>query len=394
MSQGLLSGVLILDLTQMLSGPYASLLLADLGARVIKIEDPEKGDRIRGMGPHFNHGESTYFLAVNRSKESVCLDLRLENDREIFYKLVEKADVVLDNFRPRVLEKLGLQYDLLKERNPRIIQLSLSAFGQTGPYREAPAFDLILQALSGAMSVTGEPGRDPVRLGLPMGDLAGGVFSALAIAGALYKREHTGEGSRIDVSLLDCMVSLLTYMAGYYWHSGIVPGPIGSGHQTVVPYQAFATKTIHIVIAVFVDKFWRSLCEVSDLRKIADDPRFDTNLKRLEHKDILIPILQNRFLQRSGEEWLEKLTKAEVPCAPVNTLDRVLTDPQVFHREMVAEVNHPKCGKLKVLGNPIIVEGETRTYQPAPLLGEHTEKVLKELLGSDWKSSDLENIGS
>ena len=388
MSDNLLSGAVVLDLTQMLSGPYASLLLADLGARVIKIEDPGTGDRIRGMGPHFNQGESAYFLAVNRSKESVCLDLRQEKDRETFYKLVEKADVVLDNFRPRVLEKLGLEYEILKARNPRIIQLSLSAFGQTGPYREAPAFDLTLQALSGAMSVTGEPGRDPVRLGLPMGDLAGGTFAAMAISAALYRREKSGEGCRIDVSLLDCMVSLLTYMAGYYWHSGIVPGPIGSGHQSVVPYQAFKTGTIYIIIAVFVEKFWKALCEVLGLPEIAEDPRFNSNLQRLKNKEVLIPMLQDCFLQKPGEEWLEKLTAAEVPCAPVNTLDRVLSDPQVVHRGMVSEVDHPKCGKLKVLGNPIIIEGLERTYSPAPLLGEHTHIVLKELLGISCESSD------
>jgi crotonobetainyl-CoA:carnitine CoA-transferase CaiB-like acyl-CoA transferase len=388
MPRELLSGAVVLDLTQMLSGPYASLLLADLGARVIKIEDPGTGDRIRGMGPHFNQGESAYFLAVNRNKESVCLDLRKEKDREIFYRLVEKADVVLDNFRPRVLQKLGLEYEILKKRNPKIIHLSLSAFGQDGPYRESPAFDLTLQALSGAMSVTGEPGGDPVRLGLPMGDLAGGTFAALAVAAALFHREKTGEGCRIDISLLDSMVSLLTYMAGYYWHSGDIPGPIGSGHQTVVPYQAFRTKTFHIVIAVFVEKFWRALCEVLGIPEIADDPRFNSNLNRLQNKDILIPVLQERFLTRSGEDWLQKLTAAEVPCAPVNTLDRVLNDPQVLYRGMVAEVDHPKCGRLKVLGNPFIVRGVKRTYKPAPLLGEHTRSVLAELLGDECVSED------
>lgn len=388
MMRGLLSGTIVLDLTQMLSGPYTSMLLADLGARVIKIEDPEGGDRIRNMGPHFNQGESAYFLAVNRSKESVCLNLRGDKDREIFYRLVEKADVVLDNFRPRVLKKLGLEYRTLKGHNPRIIQLSLSAFGQTGPYKEAPAFDLTLQALSGAMSVTGEPGRNPVRMGLPMGDLAGGTFAALAISAALYHRERTGQGCRIDVALLDCMVSLLTYMAGYYWHSGVVPGPIGSGHQSVVPYQAFCTRTIRIIIAVFVEKFWKALCYVLEMPDIADDPRFNSNLQRLKHKEVLLPILQDRFLQRSGEEWLEKLTKAEIPCAPVNTLDRALSDPQVLHRGMVEEVDHPKCGRLKILGNPIIVEKMKRQYSPAPLLGEHTDKVLKDLLGGAWKSGD------
>ncbi|MFH1861614.1 MAG: CoA transferase [bacterium] len=388
MRQGLLSGVIVLDSTQMLSGPYASLLLADLGARVIKIEDPEGGDRIRNMGPHFNQGESAYFTAVNRSKESVCLDLRKTKDRELFYKLVEKADVVMDNFRPRVLEKLGLQYEILKARNPRIIQLSLSAFGQTGPYRELPAFDLSLQALSGAMSVTGEPGRDPVRLGLPMGDLAGGTFAALAISAALYQRERTGEGCCIDISLLDCMVSLLTYMAGYYWHSGVVPGPVGSGHQTVVPYQAFATKTIHIIIAIFVEKFWKALCEVLALPHLADDPRFESNLDRLKYKDKLIPMLQRRFLQKPGELWLEELNRAEIPCAPVSTLDRVLADPQVLHRGMVAEVEHAKCGAMKVLGNPIIVSGQERSYFAAPLLGEHTSHVLQEFLGITCESAD------
>ena len=250
----LLEGIRIIDLTRMLSGPYATSILADSGAEVIKVETPGGGDPMREMCPRLPNGTSAYFVSINRNKKSLTLNLKSPQALPIFRKLVQVSDGVIDNFRPGVMEKLNLDYLRLKEVNPKIISCSITAFGESGPYRDFPAFDLILQALSGAMSITGEPGRTPVRMGIPMGDLAGALFAAQGVASALFKRERTGKGCRISVSLLDAMVHLLTYVAQYFFVDGKVPGPIGSGHQTVVPYQAFKTRDIHIVVAVFVER--------------------------------------------------------------------------------------------------------------------------------------------
>src|SRR5262249_7170323 len=253
----LFDGVRVLDLSRMLAGPYGSMLLADLGAEVIKIEEPDGGDPRRAMGPPFlPDGESAYFLAINRNKKSLALDITTDEGRQVFSDLVRRADVVWENFRPGVMRRLGCDYESLAALNPRVILCSISAYGQDGPYREWPAFDLALQAMGGAMSVTGEPGGRPVRMGLPMGDLAGGMFGAFAVAGALYRRERTGRGEHLDLSLLDCQVSLLTYMAQYFWTNGQAPRPMGSGHASVVPYQALATRDGHLIVAVFAQKVW------------------------------------------------------------------------------------------------------------------------------------------
>ena len=378
----MLSGVRIIDLTQMLAGPYGSMLLADLGAEVIKIEDPHGGDPTRQIGPPFIEGESGYFIGVNRNKRSVALDLRKEQGRRVLYDLVKVSDVVFNNFRPGAMERLGCDYDTLKAINPQLIYCSLTGFGETGPYRDRPAFDLAIQAISGAMSITGEPYRPPVRMGIPMGDLGGSLFCALAISSALYAREKTGEGRLIDVGLMDCMVSLLTYVGQYYLLGGSVPGPIGSAHQSVVPYQAFATEDIYIVVAVFVEKFWQGFCEVLGLDELTDDPRFEDNDKRRQYREELIPILEDVFRKRPGDEWLRLLSEAGVPCSPINTLDRVFSEPQVAARDMVMETDHPTAGKLRSIGNPVKASppGE-ESRAPAPLLGQHTEEVLKDILG-------------
>ncbi|MBI2369882.1 MAG: CoA transferase [Deltaproteobacteria bacterium] len=380
MMGGLLSGVRVLDLTRMLAGPYGSLLLADLGAEVIKIEEPREGDGTRLMGPRAG-GESAYFVSINRNKKSLTLNLKDDRGRAIFYELVRRADVVYDNFRPGILERLQCDYATLKRVNPRIIACSVSAFGQDGPYKDLPAFDLILQAMGGAMSITGEPGRPPVRMGIPLGDLAGGMFAAFAITAALYRRQLTGQGERIDLSLLDCQVSLLTYVAQYYLVTGEVPGPIGSAHQSVVPYQAFRTRDIDIVVAIFVEKFWERLCRILGRPELARDPRFETNAGRLEHKAELLPILEQAFLERTGDEWIEILWKEEIPAAPINTVDRVLADPQVRQRQMVVEVNHPAAGgALRMVGNPVkVTEAEEAGYAPSPTLGAHTDDILRSL---------------
>ncbi|MBI5966573.1 MAG: CoA transferase [Deltaproteobacteria bacterium] len=387
--KSLLSGVRILDLSRVLAGPYGTLLLGDLGAEVIKIEDPNEGDPTRNITPQKVKGEDPYFLGLNRNKKSITLKLTTLQGKEIFHRLVKICDVVYDNFRPDVLEKLGADYETLKKVNPRIISCSVSGFGHTGPMQNRPAFDLTLQARGGAMSVTGEPGRPPVRLGLPMGDLAGGMFAAYAISAALFHREKTGKGMKIDISLLDCQVSLLTYMAQYYFFNGIVPGPIGSGHQSIVPYQAFKTQDIWIVVAVFVEKFWPKFCKVLGLENLISDPRFDRNKNRHQNKAILIPLLEEAILKWKGDDLLKRLDEEDVPAAPVNTLDRILSDPQILSRNMVVEIDHSQVGNFKSVGNPVKVSlSPEDKFQPPPLLGQHNELVYCGMLG--YSPADLQ----
>lgn len=385
----LLDGVRVLDLSRMLAGPYGSMLLADMGAEVIKIEDPDGGDPMRMMGPPFlAGGESAYFLSINRSKKSVALDLSRAEGRAVFLDLVRVADVVWENFRPGVLDRLGCAYADLVAVNPRIVVCSISAYGQEGPYREWPAFDLAVQAMGGAMSLTGEPGGRPARMGLPMGDLAGGMFGALAVAGALVRRAATGAGAHIDLSLLDCQVSLLTYLAQYFWADGKVPGPQGSGHASVVPYQAVATSDGHLIVAVFAEKFWAGFCAAAGRPEWERDPRFATNRDRVANRDALVPLLEAQFALRSTGQWLERLQAEGVPAAPIQSIDRVLADPQITRRRMVVPMQHPRQGVVPTVGSPIKVDGnmELEVTSP-PGLGEHTEAVLGGLL--DYSTEHL-----
>src|SRR5262245_774820 len=380
----LLEGVRVLDLSRMLAGPYGSMLLAELGAEVIKIEEPQGGDPMRAMGPPFlgPDRESAYFLSINRNKKSMALDLETPEGREVFHDLCRVADVVWENFRPGVMNRLGCAPETLRRLNPRLVVCSISAFGQKGPYREWPAFDLALQAMGGGMSLTGEAGGAPARMGLPMGDLAGGMFGALAVASALFRRAQTGEGAHFDLSLLDCQVSLLTYVAQYYWADGRVPGRVGSGHASVVPYQAFATRDGHVVVAVFAEELWRGFCEAIERPELATDPRFDSNPKRVERRDELVPTLEALFPARTTAEWLDRMQRQGVPAAPINTVDRVVSDPQVRLRGMVVDLEHPTLGKLRTLGTPVKADGAA-PFRPAPprALGEDTDAVLRELLG-------------
>jgi formyl-CoA transferase/CoA:oxalate CoA-transferase len=387
----LLHGVRVLDLSRMLAGPYGSMLLADLGAEVIKVEEPRGGDPMRAMGPPFlgPDRESAYFLSINRNKKSVALDLEAPEGREVFHDLCRVADVVWENFRPGVMARLGCAPETLRQLNPRLVVCSISAFGQEGPYREWPAFDLALQAMGGGMSLTGEAGRPPARMGLPMGDLAGGMFGALAVASALFRRAQTGEGAHFDLSLLDCQVSLLTYVAQYFWADGRVPGRVGSGHTSVVPYQAFPTRDGHVVVAVFAEKFWAGFCRAIERPELVGDPRFDSNLKRVGHRAELVPVLEAVFPARTTVEWLTRMQQEGVPAAPINTVDRVVSDPQVRLREMVVDLDHPTLGTLRTLGTPVKVEGAPPFRPgPPPALGEHTEPILRELLGYPMERID------
>ena len=387
----LLEGLRVLDLSRMLAGPYGSMLLADMGAEVIKIEEPEGGDPMRVMGPPFlPDGESAYFLSINRNKKSIALDLTTPAGRDVFLDLARAADVVWENFRPGVLTRLGCDYAALTRVNPRLVLCSISAYGQNGPYRDWPAFDLALQAMSGAMSVTGEPGGRPIRMGLPMGDLAGGMFGAFAVVAALVRRQTTGQGTHVDLSLLDCQVSLLTYMAQYYWADGRVPGPQGSGHASVVPYQAIATRDGHLIIAVFAEKFWHGFCVAVGHPEWECDPRFAGNRDRVANRQTLMELVEAALATRTTDDWLSRLQAEGVPAAPILGVDRVLVDPQIKHRQMVVEMQHPRHGATPTLGTPIKADGEmSLDVTPPPRLGEHTEALLR---GLDYDTARIDAL--
>jgi crotonobetainyl-CoA:carnitine CoA-transferase CaiB-like acyl-CoA transferase len=375
-----LSDVRILDLTLIMAGPYCTMILGDLGAEVIKVEKPGEGEAGRGMPPHFFEGESAYFIALNRNKKSMTLDLKSEKGKEIFYELAKKSDVVVDNFRPGVMKKLGIDFDSLKKINPRIICCSISGYGQTGPFRDRPAFDLVVQARGGIMSYTGEPGQMPVRMGAPMGDLGGGLFASQGILAALYQRERTGRGQSIDIGLVDCQTSLLTYRGQYYLIAGDIAEAVGSGHVSAHPIKAFHTKTFDIVIDANTENIFADLCGAIGAPDMCKDPRFCTRPKRLENKKELYEILEKVFLEKTGEEWLELLEK-KIPIAPINTVDKALSDPQTLHRNMVVEIDYEKGKGIKVLGNPIkMSEIDQGVFTRPPRLGEQTEEILTTLL--------------
>jgi len=390
-SSGPLRGVRIIDLSMMLAGPSGSMLMGDLGAEIIKVE-PLDGDETRVSPPHFYaENMSAYYWSINRNKKSVVINLKSPEGRQVLYDLVAKADVVYDNYRPGVLERLQIDYETLKKYNPQIICCSISTYGYTGPYRDRPGYDLIVQAVSGGMSITGEPGGSPVRAGIPIGDLVGGLLGVHGVLAAYIHRQKTGEGQRLEVSLLDGQVYLLTYIAQYYYHSGKVPGPIGAGHQSLVVYQAFKTKDIRIVIVAHQDHHFQRLCKALGKPEWAEDPRFNSRVKRLENKSLLIPMMEAHLMTRPGDEWLEKIHQAGVPAGPINTLDRVLSDPQVLSREMIQETDGPGKEKIKILGNPLKFDKTpVDTFTRPPRLGENTREVLANLLG--YSSEKIESL--
>jgi crotonobetainyl-CoA:carnitine CoA-transferase CaiB-like acyl-CoA transferase len=381
-SSGPLKGVRVIDLSMMLAGPSGSMLMGDLGAEIIKIE-PMDGDETR-VGPPYFYAEnmSAYYWSINRNKKSVVINLKSPEGRQVLYDLVAKSDVVYDNYRPGVLERLQIDYETLKKYNPQIICCSISTYGYDGPYRDRPGYDLIVQAVSGGMSITGEPGGSPVRAGIPLGDLVGGLLGVHGVLAAYIHRQKTGEGQRLEVSLLDGQVYLLTYIAQYYFHSGRVPGPIGAGHQSLVVYQAFKTKDIQIVIVAHQDHHFQRLCKAIGKPEWAEDPRFNNRTKRLENKSQLIPMMEAHLMTRPGDEWLEAIHQAGVPAGPINTLDRVLSDPQVLSRDMIQETDGPGKEKIKILGNPLKFDKTpVDTFTRPPRLGENTREILSSILG-------------
>jgi len=375
-----LQGVRILELGQIIAGTYGCQVLSDLGAEVIKIETPD-GDlgRIPSVAPH--KGISTLFLTLNRNKKSVVINLKTDEGRALYYDLVKVSDVVIDNFRAGVLERLKVGYSTLSAINPRIIQCSVTGFGTDGAYKDFPALDLVIQAISGYLAITGEPGRPPARVGIPLADLSGGIFSCKAILAALYQRERTGKGCRVETSMFDGMLNLLSYMGTHYLTTGELPKPQGTAHEFTVPWQAFAVKDGYVVIATRQENFWKKLCVVLEHPQLADDPRFATNPRRLENRTILVPLLEAIMRRKTAREWLQKLYAAEVPAAPVNNLDGAFSEPIVAEREMIVEYDHPEVGRVRMPGNPIKFDGIDKTISnPAPLLGEHTDAVLRDLL--------------
>ena len=390
-----LEGVRVLDFSQALAGPFAMRSLVDLGAEVIKVEQPGVGDLSRKLGPHFLGGESAYFMNVNRGKRGLTLDLGKPQGREVLYRLVGVSDVVFDAFRPRVLPRLGLDYDSLKRANPTIIACSLSGFGQEGPYVERPGFDGIVQAMGGGMSVTGKEGWPPVFMGYPVGDLVAGYVAALGIAAALVGRRDTGEGKRIDVSLLDVQIALQGHLGQFYLVSGEVPKPIGSSHPSNIPSGAYQASDgrwlqIHCPTQGFHEKLMDLMAaKVEGMQELPSDPRFATQNDRIGNREALDQVLSDAFRSRSREEWLELFVEWDIPGGPVNNIAEALADPQVQMRNMVVEIDHPVAGRYKTAGNPIKM-GDEETFQPPPTLGQHNEDLLVGLLG--YSSRELQAL--
>ena len=393
MSQGEppLRGLRVLDLTQFLAGPFCTQILADLGAEIIKIE-PQTGDPTRFLPPYFYKGESAYFLAINRSKQSVVLDLSIEPGRNVFYDLVKKADVLIEAFRPGVAKKLGADYDALKRVNPRIVYCSISGFGQDGPYATRPAYDMIVQALSGAMSLTGEIGGRPVRSGTPIGDLNAGQSAATAILAALWERERSRVGQAVDISMLDVQISMLSYLGEYYLISGDVPGLQGRGHMSIPTYNAFRARDGRdVLICANTERMWQQLCQALEIPELVSDSRFETNERRHANRAELEPILERAFAKYDCADLLKRFHEHGIPSAPVNSVAEALADPQIVHRSMVREVAHTLGGEIRVLGNPIkFSRSAENEFSSPPTLGQHTESVLRETLG--YTPTDIESL--
>jgi len=376
---GPLSGITIVDLSRILAGPYCTHLAAELGARVIKVETPQ-GDDARQYGP-FKNGKSTYFASINRGKESIALDLKSKDDRDIFERLLDKADVLVENFRPGTMERLGYGWDTLHPRYPRLIYAAASGFGHTGPYSHYPSYDMVVQGLGGIMSITGTPGGDLVRVGTSVGDLAGGLYTTIALNAALYHRERSGEATKIDVALFDCQLALLENAVMRYTTTGEIPGPMGARHPSITPFEAFATKDGHIIIAAGNDGLYVKLVQALGRSDLADNPLFTTNPLRNQHQAALKVEIEAVLQDGTTDHWIALLEKAGIPCGPVNNVAQALAHPQTEARNMLVEVDDPVTGPLKLAGNPLKLSAfpDPHTRPPAPDLDADRAKILKEL---------------
>jgi CoA:oxalate CoA-transferase len=372
------------------------MVLGDLGAEVIKVERPGVGDIGRGNAPVVN-GVSTYFLSLNRGKKSITLNLASQRGKELFIELVKKVDAVVQNFVPGTMEKLGLGYDNIKKHNPRVIYAACSGFGQTGPYAHKPAFDVIVQAMGGIMSITGEPGGPPVRPGVSLGDIAAGQFLAIAILAALQERHTSGEGQMIDLSMLDCQLAIQENAFVRYLATGEVPHALGTRHPVFTPFQVFPTKDGYIAVATMggVQDQWPLFCAVIDRVDLIDDEKFESGWQRAQSHDELEPVLNDAMKKRTTDEWIKAFEEVNIPCGPVNTIDRVAADPQVAYRDMIIELHHPGAGSFKVVNTPIkLSRTACKIEHSCPELGEHTDNILKGMLGlSDSEIISLRESG-
>lgn len=378
----LLSGIRVLDLTRVVSGPYATMQLGDLGAEIIKIEEPTNGDDSRAFGPPFIGGESAYFLSVNRNKHSVAIDLKSPSGKELLLSLVEVADVVVENFRPGTMERLGLGYEALKGRNASLIYCSITGFGSTGPDAQRPGYDLILQGESGIMDITGEPDGQPTKVGTSIGDMIAGLYAAQGILAALFKRQKTGEGHSIHVSMLDALASLLTFNAGIYYATGKSPTRRGNEHPTICPYETFKVSDGWINLGVANDKFWRLFCGVTGASNLEQDPRFASAPGRVANRAQLRPLVADILLNNTRSFWIKTLGEAGIPCGEIKTIAEVCEAGQLVSRGMIIKMDHPSAGTVQNIDSPVRVDDENATDDIAPpVLGQHTWRVLSEIAG-------------
>ena len=385
-----LAGFRVLDLSRILAGPLCGMVLGDLGAEVIKVERPGSGDDTRAWGPPFAGGESAYYLCANRNKKSLTVNLKSSRGQELIRRLATRSDVLIENYKVGELDRLGLGYAQLSGLNPGLVFCSITGYGQTGPDKELPGYDFIIQGRGGVMSITGEPDGEPMKVGVAIADVTAGLYAANAIQAALLARSRTGQGQAIDIALLDTQVTWLANVASNYLVSGQRPGRFGNGHPTIVPYQSFHSRDGIFCLAVGNDGQWRKLCGLLGT-DWADDARFATNPARVEHRDVLIPLLQDAFAGRDTDSWLAALREAGIPCGPVQAIDEVFGDPQVVARDMVWDAPHPSAGQVRLAASPLKLSATPVAYRlPPPLLGEHTEEILTELLG--YSSPEVERL--
>ncbi len=376
---GPLKDLLVVDLTRVLVGPYCTMILSDLGARVIKIEAPEIGDDSRKFGP-FVKDYSAYFMSLNRGKESIALNLKNEDDKKIFEKILAKADILVENFKPGTLEKWGLGWKQVSKKYPKLIYASASGFGQTGPLKELPAYDMVVQGMGGLMSVTGQPNSEPTRVGTSIGDITAGLFTAIGINAALYDRQKTGKGMYIDVSMLDCQIAILENAIARYLSKNEIPKPMGSRHPSIAPFEAFKTKDSYIIIAAGNDKLFENLCNALDLKDLIMDEKYKSNSLRSENMNELKKILEQKLINKTTNEWVKNLESLKIPCGPIFNIKEAVENPQVEARNMIVKAYHKVIGDFKLAGNPIKMSTykDEKTRGDIPDLDEHREKIIKE----------------
>ena len=376
---GPLKDLLVVDLTRVLVGPYCTMILSDLGARVIKIEAPEIGDDSRKFGP-FVKDHSAYFMSLNRGKESIALNLKNNDDKKIFEKILSKADILVENFKPGTLEKWGFGWKQVSKKYPKLIYASASGFGQTGPLKELPAYDMVVQGMGGLMSVTGQPNSEPTRVGTSIGDITAGLFTAIGINAALYDRQKTGKGMYIDVSMLDCQIAILENAIARYLSKNEIPKPMGSRHPSIAPFEAFKTKDSYIIIAAGNDKLFENLCNALDLKDLILDEKYKSNSLRSENMNELKKILEQKLINKTTNEWVKNLESLKIPCGPIFNIKEAVENPQVEARNMIVKAYHKVIGDFKLAGNPIKMSTyeDEKTRGDIPDLDEHREKIIKE----------------